>query len=484
MRPNPPNIQLPTPGDVLLGKYRLGAPLGEGGMGVVYATYHDLLQQRFAVKFLRPEAATTGEAVARFLNEARAAARIQNEHVGRVVDVGILESGLPYMLLEYLEGEDLAKLLVERGPLPIEQVADNLLQAIEGIAHAHALGIVHRDLKPSNLFLARRPDGTSRVKVLDFGISKVFDRPEGRDITRTNTALGSPLYMSPEQLLDSKHVDHRCDIWALGVVAFELLTGEPPFSADNAVALFAAIHAAEPPKLSARRKDVSASLEAVVQKCLRRLPEERFQSTTELAMALAPFASETGRLAAENAKRILPAGQRAPAPTAAARRSNASAHVAEQHVDPVVETAPAWSRARPDASSRWRTAVWAVVLTMSALMLGRILWLRRAEPVASLPAAPASTPAQATAPSPSAEPAPVAPSQVRLEAPPPSVATTGGRGTAAPSPRRAAAAAPVAKAASAAGSAPRPSSSATPGCDPPYDIDAKGDKIWRLPCLQ
>jgi serine/threonine-protein kinase len=304
---------LPQPGDEILGKYRVEEILGQGGMGVVYAARHGMLKQRVAMKFLRPEAVLKRDALPRFVREARAAASIESEHVARVLDAGVLDNGLPYMVLEYLHGLDLARLLGERGPLPVAQVADYLLQAIEGIAHAHALGIVHRDLKPSNLFLARRPDGSSRIKVLDFGISKAKRGLLDIDVelTRTNSVLGTPVYMAPEQLKNAKGVDHRADIWALGIIAYELLTGTLPFRADNALDLFRAIEDCDPDSLRGRRPELAAypDLETMLIGCLRRERTERFQSVTELACALAAFGTHTGQRTLEKVKDVLPLGR-------------------------------------------------------------------------------------------------------------------------------------------------------------------------------
>src|SRR4051812_29611172 len=206
-------------GDVLAGKYRVDKILGAGGMGVVVAAHHVQLDERVAIKFLLPEALGNAEAVARFAREARAAVKIKSEHVARVIDVGTLETGAPYMVMEYLEGGDLSQVLASRGPLPVEEAVEYVLQACEAIAHAHALGIVHRDLKPANLFLIRRPDGTNAIKVLDFGISKVMPGKSASSdnaMTRTRTVMGSPLYMSPEQMASTRDVDGRTDLWALG----------------------------------------------------------------------------------------------------------------------------------------------------------------------------------------------------------------------------------------------------------------------------
>ncbi len=288
---------LPSPGDVLVGKYQIERLIGRGGMGAVFAAQHMLLNQRVAVKLLLGELACSQEATSRFMNEARAAAQIQGDHVARVLDIGQLPSGTPYMVLEYLEGTDLAGLLQQRGVLGIAEVADYALQALDALAQAHAAGIVHRDLKPANLFLARRHDGTNVVKVLDFGISKnlhpLSGTPQG--MTQTKALLGSPEYMSPEQLRTPRGVDTRTDIWSLGVILYELLTGRMPFTGESLGELFIQIMESAPPPVRAHRPDVPAAFEAVVLRCLIRDPNARFGSVNELAAMLLPFASDQMR---------------------------------------------------------------------------------------------------------------------------------------------------------------------------------------------
>nr|HMR07207.1 serine/threonine-protein kinase [Polyangiaceae bacterium] len=216
-------------GDILAGKFRVEKLLGSGGMGMVVAAHHLQLDEPVAIKFLLPEALTNAAAVGRFAREARAATKIKSEHVVRIIDIGSFDSGEPYIVMEYLNGQDLSQLLAARGPLPPDEVAEYILQACEAIVEAHVLGIVHRDLKPANLFVAARMDGTPLVKVLDFGISKVSTGPD-LSLTETSALMGSPLYMSPEQMASAKSVDARTDIWALGVILYELVTGKPPFS--------------------------------------------------------------------------------------------------------------------------------------------------------------------------------------------------------------------------------------------------------------
>src|SRR5580698_7104571 len=235
-------------GDLLAGKYRVERVLGAGGMGIVVAARHIELEQLVAIKFVRDEAIGSEDAVQRFLREARAAVKLKSEHVARVLDVGKLESGAPYMVMEYLEGSDLGKVLTDFGPSSLEAAADWVLQACEAVAEAHAAGIVHRDLKPENLFLARTVGGVMKIKVLDFGVSKAMAGSNGDllGLTRTRAMLGSPLYMAPEQMRSSRDVDARCDVWALGVVLFQMLTRRWPFEADTMPALCLKV-VSEPP---------------------------------------------------------------------------------------------------------------------------------------------------------------------------------------------------------------------------------------------
>jgi serine/threonine-protein kinase len=226
----------PSPGEVIATKYRVERVLGAGGMGVVVAAHHLQLETRVAIKFLLPGTLKDADAVARFAREARAAAKITNEHVARVFDVGALETGAPYIVMEFLDGVDLATRLRSQGPLDIEEAVEFLLQICEALAEAHALGIVHRDLKPANLFCFRRPDGLPWIKILDFGISKTL-HTEGFSaqaaFTQSAAIMGSPRYMSPEQMQSARNVDARSDIWALGIVLYELLAGRPPFKAKR-----------------------------------------------------------------------------------------------------------------------------------------------------------------------------------------------------------------------------------------------------------
>jgi serine/threonine-protein kinase len=284
--PSPP----PSPvaeGDVLAKKYRVDRVIGVGGMGVVVAATHLALKQKVALKLMLPSAMSSGESVERFLREARAVARLQSVHVPRVVDVGTLDTGEPYMVMELLEGEDLGHLLDRCGPLGGAEAMEYVRQACEALVEAHALGIVHRDLKPDNLFLARDPKGRPLVKLLDFGISKSMDRDAvNLSLTRTSAVMGSPFYMSPEQMRASRDVDARTDIWSLGVTLYELVVGELPFKAESAMALGAVVLHEVPVPPKERRPDVSPALNDVILRCLEKSPERRYSDAAALSKAL------------------------------------------------------------------------------------------------------------------------------------------------------------------------------------------------------
>ncbi|MEO7033048.1 MAG: protein kinase [Polyangiaceae bacterium] len=294
-------------GQILAGKFRIERVLGQGGMGVVVAATHLQLDQRVALKFLLPEALSNPEAVERFAREARAAVRIKSEHVARVSDVGTLESGSPYMVMEYLEGQDLAGWVRESGAMAVTDAIEFLLQACEAIGEAHALGIVHRDLKPANLFVTRRADGSPCIKVLDFGISKLTLPGGGADLgmTKTSTVMGSPLYMSPEQMSSTRNVDMRTDIWALGVILYELLTGHVPFDAETMPQLCGMILQDPPRPIRDLRPDVPEALSDVILRCLEKPRDRRFANVGELAAALAPLGSAAARRSAERISRVL-----------------------------------------------------------------------------------------------------------------------------------------------------------------------------------
>jgi serine/threonine-protein kinase len=285
-------------------KYKIEHVLGSGGMGVVLLAVHVVLHQRVAIKLLRPELAQDAIHVERFLREALASAQLKNQHVVRVIDVDKLASGVPYLVMEWLEGRDLSRVLVHRGPLPVQEAVHFVLQACEAVAEAHSRGIVHRDLKLSNLFLTRTADGHPCIKVLDFGISKVESADPSVGLTGTSIVLGSPLHMSPEQFRSPRGVDRRTDIWSVGTLLFELLAGRPPFIADNAPALIAKIAADQPDRLTAFRQDIPAGLEAVILSCLEKERDRRIQSVLDLVRALVPFGPAEAQVHASRIERM------------------------------------------------------------------------------------------------------------------------------------------------------------------------------------
>jgi serine/threonine-protein kinase len=260
-------------------------------MGVVVAARHIELGELFAIKLPLPGAVDSPLAISRFLREARAAVRLTSEHVARVHDVGRLEDGLPYMVMEHLSGRDLAAILQSGGALPLQEAATLVLQACDAIAEAHALGIIHRDLKLSNLFLTRGGNDKPCLKVLDFGISKQADARE--QLTRSGAVIGSPLYMSPEQIQDPKTVDTRTDIWAMGIVLYELATGYAPFEGDGLHHLILHVLHTVPDPPSRVRPELPAALDSVVMRCLRKNPGERYDTIEEFAAAVRSFAGSS-----------------------------------------------------------------------------------------------------------------------------------------------------------------------------------------------
>ncbi|HEY3818496.1 MAG TPA: protein kinase [Polyangiaceae bacterium] len=291
-------------GSVVAGKYRIERILGRGGIGVVVVARHLRLDERVAIKFPIAPIDDSSDLVSRWVREGRAAMRIRSQHVARVYDVGMLETGEPYLVMEYLVGRDLAAVLDDDGPLPVEEAVEYILQSTEALAEAHVQGIIHRDLKPSNLFLTRGADGAAIAKVLDFGTAKLLRVPLETPLTGPATVVGTPLFMAPEQMRSHGDIDARADIWALGATLYNLLTGKPPFCAGSILEIHECILRGAPP-LRALRPDAPAALEATLLRCMQRDPGDRYASVAELAAALAEVVPEPARISAVRAARIL-----------------------------------------------------------------------------------------------------------------------------------------------------------------------------------
>jgi eukaryotic-like serine/threonine-protein kinase len=279
-------------GTVVLGKYCVDSVIGVGGMGEVVRASHLYLDQTVAIKTMLPEHAKNHATVARFLREAQANVRLRSEHIVRVLDVGTLPGGPPFFVMEYLEGNDLNQILAHHGPQPANVVCDLMQQACVGLAEAHSMGIVHRDIKPSNFFVTQRPDGSMLLKILDFGISKEDVPVEA--LTSTQTVMGTPIYMAPEQMKSGRRADARSDIWSMGVVMYQLIQGDLPFSGETYADLVLKVGTEDPAPMTV---EVPGPLKDIILRCMARDPADRHQTVAKLAVLLAPFSSDPANAA-------------------------------------------------------------------------------------------------------------------------------------------------------------------------------------------
>ncbi len=285
-----PNIK---PGAVFAEKYRIERELGRGGFGVVVKALHLTLDEAVAIKILTegeagPEA--FAEDAERFRREAQATAALKSEHVVRILDVDMLSSGFPYIVMEYLEGDTLHFVLHTK-QLSVSDAVDVTIQVLSALGEAHAAGIVHRDLKPANVFLAKTRSGTPIAKVLDFGVSKTGMNPDAKTLTKTGAVIGTAAYMAPEQMLDAKRVDGRVDLWSAAVILYELLSRKNPFGDPNdANAITSSLSRAATP-LSHYRPNIPPSLDSFLLRCFDRDPSKRYQTAAEMAFALADLST-------------------------------------------------------------------------------------------------------------------------------------------------------------------------------------------------
>jgi eukaryotic-like serine/threonine-protein kinase len=508
------------PGDFVDGKYVIESVIGVGGMGAVFLAYHEQLRRRVAIKFLLNEAKENPDAYARFEREAHAAAALQSENVTRVIDLGALPDGTPYIVMEYLEGQDLSARLASVGRLPIEEAVAHVLEVCDALSEAHALGIVHRDLKPANLFLAQRANGSTRVKVLDFGISKMGASGIGKQMSLTGTGavMGSPLYMSPEQLRGSGKVDERTDIWALGVVLYEFLAGRPPFQAEAFPEQCALILTAPAPPLREHRPDVPPALEAIVMRCLAKDVNVRFSNVGELTAALLGMGAQADLSA--SARLGLPL-QPPTVRNAVVAPMDLTLQVPPQVPAPVqygTSTSMPVSRAEvPMKSSRLSLGL-GIVLGIGVLsgLAGTFLLTRsrQASENAGPPAAAASAPGVNSSPEATPIPPPQAPvePQTGVASPSPPPVAPGAPGATAPStsavstsaaspahppsphqkghapapspPSGRTSPAPNPPPPAPAPPAPAAAAPAAPDCSTPYYFDSQGNKVFKPDCLK
>jgi eukaryotic-like serine/threonine-protein kinase len=481
-------------GQVVAGKYRIDSVIGEGGMGYVVVAHHLQLDTRVAIKLLRAELASNAEAVERFAREARAAVRITSPHVARVFDVGTLESGAPYMVMEFLEGGDLSNLLQKRGPLPIQEAIDYLLEACEAIAEAHAAGIVHRDLKPANLFCARRPDGSVTIKVLDFGISKLTGNgPGGLNHTKTTAIMGSPFYMSPEQMESTRGVDIRTDIWGLGVILYELVTGKTPFEGNALPEVCLRVATQQPAPMRTLRADAPAALELVILRCLEKDRDKRYGNVARLAVALRELASSRGRQSVDTILRTIEASGQ-PVMSGAPPGTGPTEPAPPPGLG-VGTIEPLGKTQIPQIPMQGSKRTLAIAGGVGALVLIGVIALRIAQSNGPPPAAtlvssamPAAPAAATAAPLPAATAAP-GPAQ---ETPPATSALPSGDPSAPAAPRPAAATNTAANnaPANAAKKTTSPPAAKAPStakpkanCDPNFYLDAQGEKHFKPECF-
>jgi len=408
-------------GEMVAGKYRIEGILGTGGMATVFSAWHGELEQRVALKMLHAGLRQDPTAVKRFLREAKNAARIQSEHVARIIDVGRMEDGeRVYIVMEYLEGNDLSRVLRARGALPVSEVIEHLVQACDAIAVAHSMGIVHRDLKPANLFLTRRFDGSTSVKVLDFGIAKAFDTPEANELTSATTMIGSPLYMSPEQMANAADVDARADIWSLGVIAYRLLSGKLPFQGENVVELAMAIASRSPKPLRELRPDISPMLELAIMRCLQRDPDARWPDVGAFVQTIAPYGPPALQVTVQRIVRV--SGQPSESRMSLPPVSGEHELLGHSATGPTLSAPSARSLPPPAAEPPPKRRGVFMLLLLIVLAGGGVGAFLAKQRLARNAAAPAPIESETPAPAKSSTPQP--PAEVEELAPPPSASTT------------------------------------------------------------
>jgi serine/threonine protein kinase len=370
-----PDERVPAVGQVVAGKYRIESLLGRGGMGVVARGRQLELERPVAIKFLRSKLASDARPLQRFAREARIIAQMRSEHVVRVFDVG-REEGVPFIVMELLVGHDLAR-EIERAPLSVERAVEFMLHACEALGEAHSLGIVHRDVKPSNLFVAEGFGGRESLKVLDFGVSKWLAPAHdlaAPAVTTDGAAIGTPAFASPEQLTRPESIDGRTDVWALGAVLYQALSGKLPFEADTIPSLYSKIISGEPAPFPNGR-GVPDALIAVISRCLQRSPADRYPSMLELANALLPFAPARAHAVVDSLATLAAPGAHVSLPETPERAlSGRSTTLEFSQVTPPSMLEGKTPAADPKSRQRVANVLW---VGLALLLLGAIaLWGR------------------------------------------------------------------------------------------------------------
>jgi serine/threonine protein kinase len=359
-------------GQLVADKYRMVRRLGQGGMGAVYEAQHTLLKRRFAIKLLRAEFATNPEMLARFRREAQAAGRIESDHVAAVVDFGVTADGNPYIVMEYLDGADLGGVIEREGTLSLPRAVSLIEQACQGVAAAHAGSIVHRDLKPGNLFICQKPDGREQLKVLDFGVAKLgANLGDESTITNTGGVVGTPCYMSPEQARGDQRIDHRTDIYSLGAVLYEALSGHKAHTGSSYNQIIYEIISRAPVPLAELRPDLPRALASVVECAMAKQPADRYPTASEFAQALmrASKSEPAAGLTAASAALASTEPTRGPSRVSPGNPLVAAGLAPNTRLEAVVA-----STVRP-RRGRWVVAVMlGGSLACVALLVGRLVW--------------------------------------------------------------------------------------------------------------
>lgn len=468
----PSNLELVV-GQTIVGKYQIVRTLGAGGMALVYEAVHVGLDRRVAIKMLAGAMVGNEPMAHRFRREARAIAQIQSPYVARVLDIDAFANGHPFIVLELLTGNDLGDEIDRRSALSIDEATDFVRQAAMGMSAAHTAGVVHRDLKPANIFLCNpvESDGRRVAKILDFGISKIVHDDDDRRITRASEAFGTPHYMSPEQIRNARDVDARADVWALGVVLYECLTGRTPYEGE-ATEVIAAIVSEPVPSPRKHNGAIPPQLEAVVMRALERTPSARFQTAAELADALTPWAPHLPVVASAVPSRTpfkpLPLSELEAAPPSGSTGRDVAPSSAGARRPDRIATSMTLTHAPAAPSRSARGKLWIALGGGTLLVAVVILAIGMGNTPATPRSPPIASPASAPSAAPNVEAPPVKPpSIVQPELPPAAAAhpaaSTPVRAAAAPNPRPRAAPTPVAPSSAAP---PPPSPSVVPSAPP------------------